>query len=467
MYTPGWQQILRILFFNVVSFILTSCLTYYQKNLDFQNKFEAGQIEEAEKLLSKIKEKHLRKTLIIQKLNYGVITSLLGKYEESNRLFEDAYFIGEDYQRNYANEVGSFLLNPNFVVYKPESHELMMIHYFKALNYLKLGQNNEALVEAKRMNIKLQQFADKYTSDKKLKEDAFAHNLMGIIYQANEDYNNAFIAYRNAYNVYQNEYSSFFGLTAPDQLKNDLLNAASQTGLSEEVAFYEKQFGYKFKAADNKGKGEAILFWNDGLGPIKDQWAINFVLVHGQGGMFYFQNEELGLSFPFFISDSDYQSQGFGDLNVFRVAFPKFVERPLAFTGATLNVNGVSNALQLGQDVNKIAFKSLKDRMVTEMAKSLLRFAAKKALEYQIRKQNQNVGALVGVFTALTENADTRNWQTLPHSVFYTRVSLPEGTHNATLQTNGQGGSKTTNLTFDVKTGRTSFYTYNSLEYLK
>ena len=467
MYTPHWLRYLRLFLFFLVSFLFTSCLTYYQKNLDFQNKFEGGKIEEAEKLLAKIKEKHLRKTLIIQKLNQGVISSLLSKYEESNRYFEEAYLIGEDYQRNYANEAASFLLNPNFVVYKPESHELMMIHYFKAINYLKLGLTNDALIEAKRMNIKLQQFNDKYTSDKKLKEDAFAHNLMGIIYQANGDFNNAFIAYRNAYNVYQDEYAKFFKLSAPEQLKNDLLNAAYKTGLNEEVTFYEKQFGYKFKPADSKGKGDAILFWNDGLGPVKDQNAINFVLVRGQGGMFNFQNEELGLSFPFFISESDYQSQGFGDLQVYRVAFPKYVERPLAFTGATLNVGGVSNQLQLAQDINQIAFKGLKDRMLTELGKSLLRFAAKKALEYQVRKQNQNVGAVLGIFDALTENADTRNWQTLPHSVYYTRVSLPEGTHSAALQTNGQYGNKTANLTFDISSGRTSFYTYNSLEYLK
>ncbi len=33
--------------------------------------------------------------------------------------------------------------------------------------------------------------------------DAFANNLIGLIYDASGDYNNAFIAYRNAYDIYE------------------------------------------------------------------------------------------------------------------------------------------------------------------------------------------------------------------------------------------------------------------------
>ncbi len=456
-----------LFFFLPIAVLLSSCLSYYQKNLDFQTKFESGKIQEAEKLLSTIKDKKVRKTLFLQKVNQGVVASLLDKYKESNALFEQAFRIGEDYQMNYANEVGAFLLNPNFVVYKPESHELMMIHYYKAINYLKLGQKEAALVEAKRMNIKLTQMNAKYTSANKLTEDAFAHNLMGIIYQANDDFNNAFIAYRNALHVYEGEYAKFFNIFVPDQLKKDLLRSAYLTGLIDEVKHYEKEFGTTFKPIDYKGKGDVILFWNNGLCPVKDQWSIDFTLVKGTGGYYNFVNQQLGLSFAFYISDLDYQNQGFGNLHLYRVVFPKYVERSLFYTNATLNVSGVTTKLELAQDVSQLAFKSLKDRMVTELGKSLLRFATKKALEAQIRTQNQNVGALVGVFNAMSESADTRNWQTLPHSIYYTRLILPEGTQQASLQTNGDTGNEIVPFTFDVKAGNTSFYTYSSLEYLK
>jgi len=458
---------MRLRFLSLlIPLFLSSCLTYYQQNAAFQSKFEAGQLDEAEKVLAKIKEKDLRKTLVLYKLNQGVVYSLLGDYKTSNSFFEEAYLLTEDYQKNYVNEAASFFLNPNMVVYKPEMHEKILIHYYKAINYLKLGQSDEALVECKRINIETEEYNQLYTSTKKMKDDAFAHNLMGIIYQSNGDYNNAFIAYRNAYNIYKTTYSEFFKVGPPDQLIKDLLFTAYKTGFNDEVSFYERETGRKLEVYSKNGNGEAVFFWNDGLGPVKDQFAINFVVVRGQGGVVMFQNDELGLSFPFFISDEDYKSSGLGDLNIYRVVFPKYVERPLAYTSGSLSVNNASFPLDLGMDINQVSFKSLQDRMLTEMGKSLLRFALKKALEMQIRKKDQTAGALVGIFDALVENADTRNWQTLPHSVFYTRASLPEGKQNAELLMNGPKGNKKVDLSFDIKKGTTSFYNYYSLDYM-
>ena len=65
----------------------------------------------------------------------------------------------------------------------------------------------DALVEVRKINIRLQQLNDKYPDHKnRYQRDAFAQLLMGLIYDAAGDYNNAFIAYRNAYNTYQTDY---------------------------------------------------------------------------------------------------------------------------------------------------------------------------------------------------------------------------------------------------------------------
>src|SRR4051812_23577138 len=76
---------MRLRFLSLfVPLFLSSCLTYYQQNAAFESKFEAGQLEEAEKVLAKVKEKSLRKTLVLYKLNQGVIHSLMGDYTASN-----------------------------------------------------------------------------------------------------------------------------------------------------------------------------------------------------------------------------------------------------------------------------------------------------------------------------------------------------------------------------------------------
>src|SRR5690606_31304652 len=146
---------------------------------------------------------------------------------------------GEDHRINYFHEAAGYFTNPNVSVYRGEDHEHLMLLYFKAINYLKLGDHEKALVECRRLNIRLNQLSDKYESERKYKRDAFIHNLMGIIYQASGDYNNAFIAYRNALDIYDEDYASLFSVTAPLQLKKDLLNTAWWTGFIEEFQSYQ------------------------------------------------------------------------------------------------------------------------------------------------------------------------------------------------------------------------------------
>lgn len=156
----------------------------------------------------------------------------------------------------------------------------------------------------------------------------------------------------------------------------------------------------------------------------------------------------------------------FSNLDFVRVTFPKYQERIPMYTNANIWVNdSVSYHLDKGEDLNAIAFKTLKDRMVREMANSLLRLATKQAIENYARSKDENLGALIGIFNAVTEKADTRNWQTLPHSIHYTRIRLKEGQNQVTLKVNSlDGASKEQNLVFDVKVGQTNFFTFYNME---
>jgi len=82
--------------------------------------------------------------------------------------------------------------------------------------------------------------------------------------------------------------------------------------------------------------------------------------------------------------------------------------------------------LELVEDYGSIAFKTLKDRTVREISKVALRVAAKKVSESIARNQNQSLGVVFSIFNALTEKTDTRNWQTLPNKIFYSRIPLPK-----------------------------------------
>ncbi|MFN3404644.1 MAG: COG3014 family protein [Cytophagaceae bacterium] len=440
---------------------LQSCATYYQKNLKFNSYFEQGQIDAAEHVLQKDKKWPKGKNRLLYYLNKGVVNSIQGKYEESNRNFEQAHIISDSYQTNLLNEGVALLSNPNITEYKGEDFELLLIHYYKALNFLKMGNNEEALVECRRMNIRLNQLGDKYKNANKYRRDAFIHLLMGLIYDANKDYNNAFIAYRNALEIYNEDYSKLFGISAPEQLKKDLLRAANRTGFYEEQAFYEKQFGMKYNASENKD-AEVVFLWHGGLGPVKSEWSINFSIIRGHGGNVMFVNQEFGMSFNFAMSNDDFNSSGLSRLEFIRVAMPRYIERSLPYASGYLEAGGKKYPLEKVQDINGIAIKSLHDRIMLELGRSLLRLAMKKVAEYQVRQQNANVGAAVGILNAVTEKADTRHWSTIPHSVYYKRIPLNEGNHNLTLQGDGPKGSINQSFAFDLKKGQTWFHTFHS-----
>ncbi len=443
------------------------CATYYQKNKKFHDLFISGEISKADELLANDKKAGKGKNQLLYEMNRGVTNQLLGNFEQSNRHLAEADRIAEVYRKNYAKQLVSYLSNPMVLPYKAEDFELVMINYYLAINYLKLGELDEALVEARRINLKLQQLNDKYKKKNRYKTDAFAINLSGILYDMEGDYNNAFIAYRNAYEAYVEDYKPLFGVGVPEQLKQDLLRSAYRIGFFEELEQYEEEFGTQYEPQKNEG-GELVFFWQNGLGPIKAEWSINFAVVKGAGGLITFANEEENMSFPFFLSgnESENEKNGLGQLKVIRVAFPKYVARYPFYSEGRIKVAARSYPLQEAQNINQIAFKVLEDRMLREFANALLRLALKQAVEISVRQESEGLGALVGVFNALTEKADTRNWQTLPYQICYSRIPLPAGQHKLDLITLSKvdNSERTQEITINIKRGQTSVYTFHSME---
>jgi hypothetical protein len=285
---------------------------------------------------------------------------------------------------------------------------------------------------------------------------------MGIIYQSTKDYNNAFIAYRNAAEIYETDYAEMFHVALPEQLKKDLLNTAWWTGFIEEFNQYKTKFNmpdYKPSTPD----AELVFFWHNGLAPVKSEWNINFALDHRSDNMVMFTNQGMGLTFPFQLKD-DQQKSDLSRIEVLRVAYPRYVERDIYFKTATLRTDTTEYTLELSENISQIAFYSLKQRMMLEFSKGLLRAGLKKATEQSIKKEDDRLGALIGVVNAMTEKADTRNWQTLPHSVYYSRVPLKEGVNEVRFAIDPGGQRTDYQFTYTAKKHQTLFHTFSSLE---
>ena len=179
--------------------------------------------ESANKILSDdVKWEKVKRNRLLFYLNKGTVLWMQGDYVTSNAYFRKADYFVEDYNLNMGDAVMTMLVNAKMATYGGESFEQILLHYYGALNYLALDQPDEALIEGKRMLEKMQKITDKYGNKNKYKRDAFAHNLIGLIYDLKGEYNDAFISYRNAYEVYKTDYISQFGTNVPLQLKKDL-----------------------------------------------------------------------------------------------------------------------------------------------------------------------------------------------------------------------------------------------------
>jgi hypothetical protein len=448
-----------------ICLFISGCATYYEQTQKFQRYYAKEEFQKAEEILDKSEPGKDSTTRLLYLLQKGIVNFMQNRYKESNDYFEQAYLYIEDLQKNYVTGAISLLTNPTVRPYRGEDFEVVLIHYYKAINYLNLKLYDEALVECRRLNLKLNQINDKYATKKnRYKTDAFALYLMGMIYEAASDYNNAFIAYRNAYTAYSSIYEKDFSVEVPVQLKKDLVRLSYLNGFYEELEEYRNKFKMDFDPHSVEGKGEVVVFWQNGLGPVKDEWSLNFVIVKGKDGSITFVNESLGISIPFHSGSSGTSS--LKDIKIIRVAFPKYVERKPYYTTASITNGGNLYNFEMAENINEIAFKTLEDRMLRELGEGLLRFALKQAGEEAAREVDEGLGLLFSIVNAATERADTRNWQTLPYGIYISRFPLDPGQTTITVSFSASRKSrdKTMQYTIDCREGETVFLVIHTLD---
>lgn len=428
-------------------------MSYYEMSAEYQSELQNGNVDKALKLVKKNKFLKKKRNHVLKLLEQGKLAHLNGDFKESNGYLNSVDSIFELKQKHVADVFVENFTNPEKTKYKAEDFEKVTIHYYKALNYYYLNNIEGAIVEAKRINLQLNEINDKYPADKKnrYKSDAFAHTLQGFLYEVNGDVNNAFIAYRNAANLYlDNNDKTYLGVNIPPTLENDVLRTASQLGFYNEVSYFEKKFNRKFLSARNKG-GELILIWEKGLIPYKDQTYFTFHMVPQSGVNFLdVYNNDLGISFPIPVDANNKKS----NYDVINVAFAKYESRAPYFSQAKVTTNNKSYTFEKLEDFDFIARKTLEDRRFREIAKAAARIATKKLAEYALKKENDNLGTVLTAFNALNEKADTRNWQTLPQSLNYIRIPLNSGKNNIKITYTGANGQTLERVLEIVGNGR-------------
>jgi hypothetical protein len=433
---------------------LNSCSSYNRQLSVYYDNMAGSNYAKASAALDQNKLLKARRNRLLYVLEKGKLAHLQGQYDSSNRFFNEADLFMEDVNTSVKDIALGTLLNPMMQTYKGESFERFMVHYYKALNYFYLGQTEEALVEAKRISLRSYAQQDKSKNkSNRYSDDAFSLMLQGIIYEAAGDANNAFIAYRNASDIYINHDYSYYGTQMPVQLQKDLLRTARMNGFEDQVQRYEKLFNRVYDEEQKTDGGELIVFWENGMAPVKREQNFFFTLTEDGAGNFSFIDATGSFHIPFDFSTGVHRdSLKIADLQTFRVAFPRYEEQPVLYRSAAVQLNDRTYPFEAADNINEIAFSTLKERFVKEMSLALSRLAVKKLAELALKpkKDDKNkdekeaLSLALQLFSLASEKADTRNWQSLPHTIYYTRIPLAKGKNEITVNLSGASSKSIT-----------------------
>jgi hypothetical protein len=133
-------------------------------------------------------------------MHRGLLQHYAGLYEDSNDAFQLAELIVDDrYTRSISRAVLSLVTNDRALAYMPNRAERLMINYFGALNYLALGDVEEAAVEARRLSYLLERTEE---LEHDLAETGLRRALRyfaGTVFEAAGQMNDALVAYRHVW----------------------------------------------------------------------------------------------------------------------------------------------------------------------------------------------------------------------------------------------------------------------------
>ncbi|RKZ07604.1 hypothetical protein DRQ05_02825, partial [bacterium] len=281
---------MRKILFSLIVLLAIGCASTLRREMAVDRFLPAADFQQAIADLESHEKAFGGKSRLLYLLNMGALNHYAGDYEESNKYFEEAYALADElYTKSITRELAG-TVSPNMRPYYGEDYEKVMVNTFMALNYLKLGALDEALVEARRIDKDLELLTNKYQSKNKYKSDAFGRYLAGIIQEIAGRYNDAFISYVQAYRAYK-DYEKMFPFEVPDQLKRDILRLASVLHFDDKYDDFVKEFGdeYAPPAHMDEDAGEVIAIVFAGLAPLKRELNIKHTGVDTDGKTYTFQ----------------------------------------------------------------------------------------------------------------------------------------------------------------------------------
>jgi hypothetical protein len=419
------KAILTGLSFSLTLFLTVSCASNPYTKIDHavaREDFAAGL-----QSLESDKKSIYKSDLILYYLDKGMLTHYARDFGESSRLLEEGERAIEDaFTKSVTQEIGSYLVNDRIRSYAGEDYEDIYINTFNALNYYHREDLEGALVEIRRMNIKLQALAAKYgglTTDLRQKAlDETGSNLPGgINTDAAEFFNSALARYLGLL-FYRGEGKA-------DDARIDLEELRLAFARSPRVYTYPIPSSVEEELSVPPGMARLNVIGFSGLSPIKEQSTLRIPL----SGTRYI-----------------------------KIALPVMIYRPSTVSRieVVFDNNQERFTLELLEDIEAVAREIFKEHLKVIYLKSIIRAAAKgtTAMVFDEISQEDDglTGAIFGIlglgtqiFAEASEAADLRLSRYFPAKAHVGGITLRPGVYSFWVNYYNRGGSQIASFRYD------------------
>jgi hypothetical protein len=432
---------------------------------------------------------------LLRKLQLGLVFHRAGRWAESNAAFEWAERAADDrYARSLHQSAGTLLVNDGVSDYRPARPEMAMIPYYRMLNYLALGQQEEALVEARKASALVSGLND----DGKRQPcagEGFVEYLAGLVYRSAGDRNDALVSFRGAERAFDACSGRGAG-GAPPELGTDLFHTARALGVREVADSARARYKLvALPAAPGAGTGELVVLVEHGWVAHRAPQDIHVPIAREEMDSLDGRDDAFQGAAAARISgrlihnlleqsvwgsaadeDPGYQvADALGGAYILRMAWPVYrmeacapqrLRVVVADSGEAEPMTGDPRVVQDLSSAMVRSFEATRPLMFTRMVgRGIAKYLVTRELERHADKKGGEfagflAGRLANAAGNALERADTRSWSLLPDRISVSRFSLPAGEHRVRIEVLAADGSVAETLdlgTVKVAAGSTVF----------
>ncbi|MDT8437242.1 MAG: hypothetical protein RRA92_10865, partial [Gemmatimonadota bacterium] len=395
---------------------------------------------------------------LLRTLQRAAVLRHAGRYDDSNRLLQEAELEIEDrYTKSLSKAALSLITNDRVLAWRPSRVERMLLHCYGALNYLALGDPDEAAVEARRLSglleaEEVEAFTDGVEpagAERELRRAMRA--IAALVFEAAGEWNDASVAWRNAGPAFAGLGAGIPGAGGAAGFGTADLAGPAPTGTA-------RPFDARPPPPDS---GEIVVVAESGFLPHRVERSAVVPIyrrdVHDLDDHDASDRRDAALCVawralgrqpdgpPAGLFDGfgarDLRRcgrRGGGSLYVLALAWPDLRETPDPVRGGTVRVGPDAAApLRPVADISAAYADEHRSGLAGVLVKAVIRAAAKHAIVEEIREEaeeeDETLGDVVGLLgnavAVASEHADTRSWNLLPGALHVARIRVPAGRH--------------------------------------